>query len=165
MSTLEVSIRFAANAHAEQMDKTGDPYILHPMRIAMRMRAARLPETYQVVAMLHDVVEDTQITLKEVTDTFGSLIYQPVEALTRRFKEDGEPAETYREYIVRCCENRIARVVKRYDVQDNMDPRRWHPDVPYKRYLWVLQYMMELADVARVKAEEALRRVEHGVIS
>lgn len=158
MNTLGKAIAFASAAHATQMDKSGDPYILHPMRMAMRMRQNRRPETYQVVALLHDVVEDTSATLEDIEREFGGLILKPVDALTRRFNEDGTPAETYREYIVRCCGDLVARTVKRYDVHDNMDPRRWHPDVPYKRYLWTLQYLAELADIARHQAE-------HGVIT
>ncbi len=159
MDILGKAIALASAAHAEQMDKSGDPYILHPLRMMMRMRQQRQPVAHQCVAVLHDVVEDTNVTMEVIRDHFGDgdgLIVAGVDAMTRRW--DGKEGEAYKEYIYRCCGNRIALSVKRYDLEDNMDPRRWHPDVPYKRYLWTLQYMMELADVAR-------HRAEHGVVS
>ncbi len=162
MSVLGEAIALASAAHVEQMDKSGDPYILHPMRMMMRIRQDhRWTEAHQSVAMLHDVVEDTSFTMEDIASKFDKRIVDGVDAMTRRW--DGKEGETYKEYIYRCCGNRIARVVKRHDVQDNMDPRRWHPDVPYKRYLWVLQYLMELADVARVRAEDF--RAGHGIVS
>ncbi len=157
MNVLGEAIALAAAAHAAKVDKSGDPYILHPMRMLMRMRQAhQWNEAAQVVAVLHDVVEDTDVTLGDIADKFSACpivdrIVEGVDAVTRRRYNDRRKIEIYGEYIVRCCQNSIGRVVKRYDIEDNMDPRRWHPDVPYKRYLWALQYMSELADVASLQ--------------
>jgi len=150
------ALAFAAEAHKDQKDKGGVAYILHPVRIAEALRRDNWSETHQVVAVLHDTVEDTNVTLKEVHEKFGSTIGEAVDAISRRgsweptgVQFDGEPEwrweETYKEYIKRCCVNRIARVVKRYDVYDNADPRRYCDGVPVGRWIWTLDYLRELA--------------------
>jgi GTP pyrophosphokinase len=155
------AIAFAAKAHQDQKDKRGEVYILHPMRIILALRAAEYPETYQVVAALHDVVEDTPVTLAEIHERFGGMVGNAVDALTRRGHKEGNEwiwEETYKKYIVRCCQNLIARTVKLFDVYDNFDPRRHTPEVPVGRYVWTLQYLKELDTVAR-------ERAEHGIVS
>ncbi|MEZ4677527.1 MAG: hypothetical protein R2932_25260 [Caldilineaceae bacterium] len=62
MSTLAKAIAIAAQAHVDQVDKAGQPYILHPLRMMMQLDN----EAAQIVAMLHDVVEDTPITLDDL---------------------------------------------------------------------------------------------------
>ena len=111
MSHLERAIRIAVEAHVGQKDKAGQPYILHPMRIMLRMRT----ETEMIVGILHDVVEDNNdwsIGRLE-QEGFSDEILQAIDCLTR--KED----ESYENFIARLKGNRLARTVKVADLQDN----------------------------------------------
>ena len=115
MATLGKAIALAAQAHQEQYDKAGAPYILHPLRLMLRMRS----ETDMMAAILHDVVEDTDWTLDKLQQAgFPDEVVQAVECLTHRDQE------TYEEFIARVMENPIARRVKLADLEDNMDMRR-----------------------------------------
>jgi len=116
MNTLKRAIVIAAEAHEGMVDKAGAPYILHPLRVMMRM------ETVQemVAAVLHDVVEDSeQWTLHRLKEEgFDKNIIDAVDALTKRAKE------TYDEFIERLSGNAIAMKVKLADLEDNMDITR-----------------------------------------
>lgn len=115
MATLGKAIAIAAQAHQEQVDKAGAPYILHPLRMMLRMHS----ETEMMVAILHDVVEDTAWTLDTLRQAgFSDAVVQAVECLTHR------EHETYEEFIVRVSANVIASKVKLADLEDNMDIRR-----------------------------------------
>ena len=115
MATLGKAIAIAAQAHQEQVDKAGAPYILHPLRMMLRMSS----ETEMMAAILHDVVEDTDWTLDKLRQAgFSDEVVQAVECLTHR------DHETYEEFIVRVRTNAIARKVKLADLEDNMDMRR-----------------------------------------
>jgi len=63
-SLLEKALTIAYTAHAGQVDKAGEPYILHPLRVMLKMRS----DEEKIVALLHDVVEDTDITLADLTN-------------------------------------------------------------------------------------------------
>ena len=115
MATLGKAIAIAAQAHQEQVDKAGAPYILHPLRMMLRMSS----ETEMMAAILHDVVEDTDWTLDKLRQAgFSDEVVQAVECLTHRDRE------TYEAFIVRVRTNAIARKVKLADLEDNMDMRR-----------------------------------------
>ncbi|QNK82388.1 HD domain-containing protein [Nakamurella sp. PAMC28650] len=109
----------ARSAHADQVDKAGLPYVDHPARVAARVRIS-LPGDgpAEAVAWLHDVVEDTSVTLDDLADEFGSLVAAGVEAITRR------PGEDQDRYYRRVTANRLASVVKAADLEDNTDPAR-----------------------------------------
>lgn len=113
--TLERAIAIAAAAHAGQKDKAGNPYILHPLRV---MLAVQVPEE-RIVAVLHDVVEDTPWTLDALrAEGFSNDVVAAVDALTRRDGED------YFEFVRRAVAHPIARPVKIADLRDNMDLAR-----------------------------------------
>jgi (p)ppGpp synthase/HD superfamily hydrolase len=115
MSTLERAIEIAARSHAGQVDKAGQPYILHPLRL---MLAVTAPEE-RIAAVLHDVVEDTPVTLDDLAAAgFSRDVLTAVEALT---KLEGESRIAAAQ---RAAQNPIARVVKLADVADNMDLNR-----------------------------------------
>lgn len=174
MSDLGHAISRAALAHQGQTDWRGESYILHPLRVMQAVRSAGFPVVTQIAAVLHDVIEDTHVNYTQLRTVFGEDVEGAVEALTRRFDEHpdagaigyddhgakmwGKPQETHWEYFERCVQNPIARVVKYYDTLDNMDPNRFHPKAPYKRYLRVLDWYRE-------EREQRLGRAEHGVIS
>lgn len=158
MNLLAHAITLSSSAHEHQLDKSGMPYILHPLRVMMLAQVSGHTEALQIAAVLHDIVEDTPTTLRCIEIEFGSQVVKVVDALTHRHDESGISLESYKEYIVRCCENPMARIIKGYDIQDNMDPRRYHKDAPYKRYIWALGHLQELKDLDR-------HRAEHGVVS
>ena len=113
--TLEDAIALAATAHAGQVDKAGQPYILHPLRILLRLA----DPDQRVVAALHDVVEDTPVTLDALRlQGFSAAVVEAVDALTHRADE------SYTDYVRRAAANPLARAVKRADVLDNLDTTR-----------------------------------------
>jgi (p)ppGpp synthase/HD superfamily hydrolase len=115
MSTLERAIEIAARSHAGQVDKAGQPYILHPLRL---MLAVTAPEE-RIAAVLHDVVEDTPVTLDDLAAAgFSRDVLTAVAALT---KLEGESRIAAAQ---RAAQNPIARVVKLADVADNIDLSR-----------------------------------------
>jgi (p)ppGpp synthase/HD superfamily hydrolase len=131
------ALNFASLFHGSQVDKGGQPYIWHPIAVALSARAAGYSVDHQVAAILHDVVEDTEATLDLVRRAFGDVVAEVVDALTRR-EGDGE---TYRDYVKRCALHPVARVVKFYDVIHNTDPARVHPDHPNSRYSWTFEFL------------------------
>lgn len=114
--TLERAIAIAAEAHADQVDKGGEPYILHPLRVMM---AVKEPAD-RIVAVLHDVIEDSAWGINElfVVEGFSEEVCDAVWALTR------QPRETYEAFIQRLSTNPIARRVKLADLDDNSDMSR-----------------------------------------
>jgi (p)ppGpp synthase/HD superfamily hydrolase len=119
---LESAIILAVQCHARTTDKGGAPYILHPLRV-MEAMGSDNPEC-QIVAVLHDVVEETRKHRRGVggimgiRPDFGDRIADAVDAITR------SPDETYREYIKRCKANDLARWVKIQDLTDNLKKDR-----------------------------------------
>jgi hypothetical protein len=114
--SLERAIAIAAAGHEGQLDKAGAPYILHPLRVM----AAQTTIEAKIVAVLHDVVEDTGVTLAELRDEayFQEPILQALEFVTRR------PEDSYEGFIERCAFDPIARAVKLADLEDNMNTLR-----------------------------------------
>lgn len=128
----------AEKAHAGQFDRAGLPYVGHPMRVAGRMQT---PET-QVVGWLHDTVEDTAVTLKDIEAAFGPETAAAVDAISRR------EGEKWRDYLVRVKANPTATAVKLSDLIDNSNLSRL-PTVTLrdvkrqKRYNKALKYLMD----------------------
>jgi (p)ppGpp synthase/HD superfamily hydrolase len=115
MSTLERAIIIAAEAHAGQTDKGGEPYILHPLRVMMRLEG----EDARIAAVLHDLVEDTHWTLDDLrTEGFDEVVVAALDGLTRR------EGEVYLDFCRRAAMNELARQVKLADIDDNLDPAR-----------------------------------------
>jgi hypothetical protein len=110
---LAEAIMLATKLHRGQSDKAGLPYILHPLRVMLACKS----DSEKIAAILHDTVEDCGLEFGFVEKRFGKEIADAVDALTRR-------DETYAEFIERCAENPIARVVKMADLHDNMDMTR-----------------------------------------
>lgn len=115
MSTLERAIEIAAIAHAGQVDKGGSPYILHPLRVMMTVESIE----ERIVAVLHDVVEDTDWTLDRLREEgFSESVLAGIDAVTRR------PGENYNDFVHRAGCNEIGRRVKLADLLDNSDLSR-----------------------------------------
>src|SRR5215471_17617407 len=89
MATLEKAIAIAARAHQGQKDKAGHPYILHPLRLMLRMES----EAAMIAAVLHDVVEDTDVTIDHLREAgFSEEVLHAVECLTH---QDGESYDAF----------------------------------------------------------------------
>ena len=115
MPTLEHAISLAAKAHAGQLDKAGEPFILHPLRVMMNVPAGPARQ----VAVLHDVVEDTTISLDQLLLLgFDGVVVEAVDYLTRR------KGEEYFDFVRRSVSHPLARIVKRADIADNSKPER-----------------------------------------
>jgi (p)ppGpp synthase/HD superfamily hydrolase len=115
---LEKALQIATDAHRNQYDKYGAPYLLHVVRVMQRGKS----EAEQIVGLLHDVVEDTPLTFDDLRAAgFSEEIVAAVQCLTR------PPEESYEAFIERIKTNRLAVAVKLNDLEDNMDLRR----VPY----------------------------------
>jgi len=137
MSNLENAIALATHAHAGQVDKAGEPYILHPLRVMLQVSE---PDE-RMAAVLHDTVEDTGVSLEALREQgFPLEVVESVDALTKR---DGE---TRMQAAKRAGANSIARLVKIADVTDNLDTRRLEQVTPedearLEEYREVLAYL------------------------
>ncbi|UVL82268.1 HD domain-containing protein [Pseudomonas sp. B21-028] len=115
MSTLEKAIAISARAHEGQADKGGSPYILHPLKVMLRL--SRHEE--RIVAVLHDVIEDTHVTLADLrNEGFSEAILAAIESLTKR------EGESYQVFIERAGRDPLARRVKLADLAENSDLSR-----------------------------------------
>jgi (p)ppGpp synthase/HD superfamily hydrolase len=114
-ATVEDAVSIAARAHRGQKDKAGAPYLLHPLRMMLRMDT----EAAMMAAVLHDVVEDTEWTLERLREAgFSDEVLEAVDCLTHR------EGESYQQFVERVRTNPIARQIKIADLEDNMNVRR-----------------------------------------
>ena len=112
MPVLEDAILLAVGAHRGQVDKGGHPYVLHPLRVMLRMDS----EMERMVAALHDLIEDTSYTSEDLVRLgYPEVVVRTVECLTRR------ASETYEQFITRVKQDPLARRVKIADLEDNLD--------------------------------------------
>jgi len=115
MNDIEKAISIAVQAHSGQKDKAGMPYVLHPLRLMLRQDS---PEA-MVVAVLHDVVEDTNVTIDQLAEAgFSGAVLEAIWLLTH------DKSIPYMDYIRAIANNTSARQVKLADLIDNMDLSR-----------------------------------------
>lgn len=133
------ALQIAVRAHKGQKDKAGLDYILHPIRVSERCNDPRA----KIVALLHDTIEDTNVTADYLREEgFTEEIVEAVLAVTR---SDGEE---YDDYVRRAAQNELGHMVKRADLEDNMDIRRL-PELTdrdverLRKYLRAWQYIVE----------------------
>ena len=116
MSTLERAIEIATEAHRGQLDKAGNDYINHPLRV---MAAGKTPDE-KIVGVLHDVVEDTDWTFEKLAaEGFSTEVIEALRCVTKLSE-----SEPYDHFIARIRTNPLAVAVKLNDLSDNMDIRR-----------------------------------------
>lgn len=108
------AMNIAYNAHIHQFDKAGVPYIFHPIHLAEQMNT----ETECIVALLHDVVEDTDITFEQLEREFSREVIEILKLLTHDNKID------YMDYIKEIKDNEIAKKIKIADIIHNVDETR-----------------------------------------
>jgi (p)ppGpp synthase/HD superfamily hydrolase len=142
--SLDDAVSLATRAHHGQVDKVGDDYIGHPMRVMSTVAGSAVAagvdvEHAMMAAVLHDVVEDTGITVDDLLSLgYPAAVATAVDALTHRA---GEP---YQDYLARVAVDPVAVVVKTADMADNSDPARLARLAP--------------ADAERLAARYATRR-------
>jgi (p)ppGpp synthase/HD superfamily hydrolase len=113
--TLEDAITIATAAHDGQVDKSGRPYIGHPLRVM----ASVTGEHAQMAAVLHDVIEDTSVTASDLLARGCPAVV--VDAVVALSHLPGEPQE---DYLRRVAADPLAVTVKRADIADNLSPAR-----------------------------------------
>jgi len=142
MATLERALEIAARAHAGTVDHHQQPYILHPLRVMMGVD----DPVAQIVAILHDVVEDTSVTFDDLRrEGFSLTVLDALELVTH---ESGTP---YADYVIACRPNPIARQVKLADLRDNsridraiLREEKLGRDLKrMRRYVLSYQYLMD----------------------
>src|SRR6266576_3071001 len=112
---LERAIEIAMQAHRGQREKSGAPYILHPIRVMLGLRR---PEE-KMAAILHDVVEDSDWTLARLRkEGFPKAVLVAVDHLT------GRDRESYEAFVSRAIRDPIAKKIKLRDLEDNLNPLR-----------------------------------------
>jgi len=115
MANLQRALEIAVESHKNQKQKDGSPYAFHPIRLALSLET----EEQKIVALLHDVVEDTDWTFDDLMgEGFSESVMEALRLLTHT---DGSP---YEGYIERLASNPLARAVKKADLADNMDFKR-----------------------------------------
>lgn len=107
------ALKIAQKAHKGQKDKGGNDYLLHPVTVALHCDT----EKERIVALLHDVIEDSDMSLEDLS-IFDKDIIEAVIAITRREDQSRE------DYVKQVCSNEIARKVKIADLANNMDLSR-----------------------------------------
>ena len=137
---LDRAIELAKQHHEGQTDKAGKPYIEHPLRVMNQVES----EEEKIVAVLHDIVEDTDISLNELrNEGFSEEVVSAVECLT---KQDGE---NYDSYIERISFNPLAVKIKLADLEDNRDLTRL-PEVTDKDLERIEKYDKALEKLTRL---------------
>ena len=109
------AMKLCFDAHKDQVDKSGMPYVFHPFHVAEQMK----DEATTIVALLHDVVEDTDYTLEKIAaEGFGQDVVDALALMTHDKNVD------YLDYVAKIKDNPIAKAVKLADLAHNSDPTR-----------------------------------------
>lgn len=158
MNMLSKAITIATKFHDGQIDKAGHPYILHPLRVMLKL----YNDADRQVAVLHDIIEDTSISLEDLRkEGFEDNILITLDSITR--KKD----EKYFEYINRVKQNYIAKKVKRADLEDNMNLSRIQ-DITDKDLSRMKRYVKAYSilnnyDINDIKIERYHKGLEDGI--
>ena len=133
------ALKLCFDAHKEQIDKSGMPYVFHPFHLAEQMT----DENTTIVALLHDVIEDTDYTIDDLRKMgFDEKVINAISLMTH------DPAVAYMEYVAQIKTNPIAKAVKLADLKHNSDMSRLDSITPY--------------DVDRAeKYKKAIKLLEH----
>ena len=114
-SQSEKAYEIAKRAHLGQVDKAGEDYIKHPQKVASFVKS----DEEKAVAYLHDVIEDTELTLEDLHEyEFSKEVIEAVDIITKKKGED------YQSYLNSVKKNKLARAVKLADLRHNSDLTR-----------------------------------------
>jgi (p)ppGpp synthase/HD superfamily hydrolase len=112
---IDIALAIAKKAHAGQVDKAGVDYIQHPLYVASQVKT----EQEKTVALLHDVIEDSDVTVDDLLASgLSNEVVTAVQILT---KKEGQ---SYQEYLEKVKSNNLARIVKLADLKHNSDLSR-----------------------------------------
>lgn len=146
-NSINKALEIAYYAHKDQLDKSGNPYILHPLRIALQFKLDFL----KVIALLHDVVEDTDITLEYLREQgFDDFIIEALDCLTKRNEEQ------YDDFIERVGTNCFATEIKIADIKDNLTRLNGEEYWKKAKYKNALNYL-------RAKRNEFLNKMKNEI--
>lgn len=111
----KVALKLCFEAHKDQIDKSGMPYVFHPFHLAEQMQ----DEETTIVALLHDLIEDTDYTIEDLREMgFGERVLAAIALMTHA------PEVPYMDYVAQIKTNSIARAVKLADLRHNSDVSR-----------------------------------------
>ena len=129
-------MKLAYKAHQGQYDQSGVPYIFHPVHLAEQMD----DEITTCIALLHDVLEDTSLTIEDLRQEFPEIVVETVLLLTH------DPAVDYLDYVRKLCTSPLARKVKLADITHNTDETRlsvlWVMSIQMKHVYLVLPHLL-----------------------
>lgn len=130
MDLIRKALDIAITAHKGVVDKGGVEYVFHPITVALKCNT----DDEKIVALLHDVIEDTPITFDDLrNEGFPEYIIEALDAITRRKPQEQKGVARWN-YIKRCKANQIARVVKILDLEHNSDLTRIpNPTAEFKK--------------------------------
>ena len=115
MNLIETSLQIALRAYGGKTDKAGREYILHPLRVMAKMET----DLERSAALLHDVIEDSDITAEDLlAEGIPAEVVEAVQSLTKMENEE------YQDFVARAKKNKIAANVKIADIEDNIDVLR-----------------------------------------
>lgn len=122
----------AAKAHANQRRKSGEPYIIHPLGVATILADLHMDETTLAAAFLHDVVEDTDVTLQQLTEMFGVKVADLVDGVTKLGKieyisKEDQQIENYRKMFLAMAKDIRVIMIKLADRLHNMRTMKYMP--------------------------------------
>lgn len=141
MNQLDSAIALACKVHAGQVDKSGQAYILHPLRLMLQFEQ----DDERIVSVLHDVVEDGGVTFDQLRQLgLSDAIIEAIDCLSKR------PGEHYDDFIARLAGNRLARVVKIEDIKHNLDVTRL-PALHEKDLLRIAKYHKALGFLSSLR--------------
>ena len=152
MSRLNRAVRIAADAHEGQLDKSGQPYLTHPLRVMAAVQS--LGEDAAIVAVLHDVVEDSAVTFDDLrAEGFDEALLESLRCLTH------SKTEPYADYVVRCKADPLARLVKIADLTDNarLDRMLLRAESIERDFRRIHRYVLAYKFLTEVLTEEEYR--------
>ncbi|MFH1946601.1 MAG: RelA/SpoT family protein [Candidatus Magasanikbacteria bacterium] len=163
LDMIRLAFDFAQNAHAGQTRKSGEPYIVHPLATAHILADLRIDPDIVIAALLHDVPEDTKVTLEEIEKNFGSEITSMVRGITKLGKLKYRGVERYienlRKMFVAMAEDIRVMILKFADRIHNLSTLDALP--PQKRYRIALESLEIYAPIAgRLGMDEFKGRLE-----
>ncbi|MCB2113805.1 MAG: bifunctional (p)ppGpp synthetase/guanosine-3',5'-bis(diphosphate) 3'-pyrophosphohydrolase [Parvularculaceae bacterium] len=129
---------FSMKAHGGQTRKSGDPYFIHPLAVASILTDLKADPATVATALLHDVVEDTDVTVEEISKKFGAEIAGLVDGVTKLSKielksEASKQAENFRKLVVAMADDVRVLLVKLADRLHNMRTLHFVPDAEKRR--------------------------------
>lgn len=125
IKTITKAIQFSVLAHKDQVRKSGDPFIIHPIEVAKILTSINLDSSGIAAGLLHDTIEDTKISIDEITNTFGEQISELVQGLTKISKfslkiNKQKLGENYRKLILASSKDLRVILIKLADRLHNM---------------------------------------------